>query len=233
MLSIALIEKTVIDAGFDIAPHMDGKWMVFGHSGTKQQVALYLHDTDVEIVSIEPSGMRQPQGHTSSLIELHEILIQSLKQVVFVSHKAVQEFKKRIKNLPATTEAERTVIARVGQDIFRAALLEYWDNRCAATGLAITGLLRASHIKPWAECENDEERLDVFNGLLLSPNLDALFDGGWISFDDAGHMLVAQSLSAEACQILGIVSPTPIIQLQPQHCHYMAYHRKKFGFLDS
>ena len=43
-------------------------------------------------------------------------------------------------------------------------------------------LLRAFHIWSWALCDTDEQRLDVFNGLLLSPNLDALFDGGWLTF---------------------------------------------------
>jgi len=49
------------------------------------------------------------------------------------------------------------------------------------TGLAMSKLLRASHIKPWAACAADAERLDVYNGLLLAPHLDALFDAGLIS----------------------------------------------------
>ena len=30
----------------------------------------------------------------------------------------------------SATEAERWVIQRIGQDVFRAALLDYWDSRC-------------------------------------------------------------------------------------------------------
>lgn len=60
---------------------------------------------------------------------------------------------------------------RVGQDIFRQGLMECWESRCAITGLAIPELLRASHIKPWADCATDAERLDVYNGLLLAPIL--------------------------------------------------------------
>ena len=45
----------------------------------------------------------------------------------------------------------------------------------------------ASHAKPWAECANDAERLDVFNGFLLVANLNALFDRFLISFDDTGR----------------------------------------------
>src|SRR5205823_14686352 len=85
-------------------------------------------------------------------------------------------FEAKTAVLPRATEAERLVVQRVGQDIFRAGLLDYWQGRCAITGLAVTELLRASHMKPWAKCTTDAERLDVFNGFLLAPNLDAAFD---------------------------------------------------------
>jgi hypothetical protein len=90
--------------------------------------------------------------------------------------------------VPRTTEAERLVVQRVGQDVFRAALMDYWGGRCAVTGCAEPLLLRASHIKPWALCATDAERLDVKNGLLLTAHLDAAFDAGLIDFDDAGQI---------------------------------------------
>ncbi len=90
--------------------------------------------------------------------------------------------------MPCSTEAERLVVQRVGQDLFRAALLDFWQGRCCATGLAIPELLRASHIKPWAVCADDNERLDVYNGLLLAPHLDALFDAGLMTVADDGDL---------------------------------------------
>jgi predicted restriction endonuclease len=42
-------------------------------------------------------------------------------------------------------------------------------------------LLIASHIKPWAKCDGNE-KVDVYNGFLLSPNFDRLFDQGFITF---------------------------------------------------
>lgn len=50
-----------------------------------------------------------------------------------------------------------------GQDVFRAGHVAYWDGQWAVTGLAVTELLRARHIMPWADCESDAERLDIFN----------------------------------------------------------------------
>jgi putative restriction endonuclease len=60
--------------------------------------------------------------------------------------------------------------------------MEYWGGRCPITGLEQPELLRASHIKPWADCATDAERLDVFNGLLLGAHIDAAFDSALISF---------------------------------------------------
>jgi hypothetical protein len=117
------------------------------------------------------------------------------------------------------------VVQRVGQDIFRDGLIEYWQGRCAVTGLAVTSLLRASHIKPWASCETDAERLDVFNGLLLSPNLDAAFDRGYITLADDGAVLVSVRLDRAALVTLGLDAPMRIRALTPSHLHYLKYHR--------
>jgi putative restriction endonuclease len=54
------------------------------------------------------------------------------------------------------------------------------------TGVAIAEVPRASHAKAWVESATDVERWDVFNGFLLSANLDALLDHFLISFDAQG-----------------------------------------------
>lgn len=63
----------------------------------------------------------------------------------------------------------------------------------------MTSLLRGSHIKPWAACESDAERLDVLNGLLLAPNLDATFDRGLITVSNDGAVVVSDELSNGCC----------------------------------
>jgi predicted restriction endonuclease len=50
--------------------------------------------------------------------------------------------------------------------------------------------LRASHIVPWADCD-DEQRLDIHNGLLLSALWDGAFDQGLVSFADDGAVLAS------------------------------------------
>jgi len=134
----------------------------------------------------------------------------------------LQTFIDKTKDLPRTTEAERLIVQRVGQDIFRERLLTYWGNRCPLTGIPEAELLRASHIKPWSKCESDAERLDVHNGLLLSALWDAAFDRGLITFEDDGTPRFAPSLGQAARSALCWAGP---IVLTTQHRVQLAWHR--------
>lgn len=125
------------------------------------------------------------------------------------------------------TEVERMVRQRVGQDKFRDALFDYWGGACAVTGVAIKAVLRASHAKPWAECASDAERLDVFNGFLLSANLDALFDRFLISFDEQGVLLISAGLAGQDLQSLGISPGMRLRWVNALHQPYLALHRAR------
>jgi predicted restriction endonuclease len=123
------------------------------------------------------------------------------------------------------TEALTEVRRRIGQDLFREALFEYWGGACAVTGLSVPELLRASHAKPWAE-STDAERLDVYNGLLLAVHLDALFDRGLITFGDDGVGEFSPQLPAVAIAALGLgAGVLRLRHVQPGHRQYLAYHR--------
>lgn len=126
------------------------------------------------------------------------------------------------------TEVERLVRQRVGQQTLRLAMLHYWGNACAVTGITHTAVLRASHAKPWAECMSDAERLDVFNGFLLSANLDAMFDRFLISFDAAGALLVSPRISVSDRAALGLDQPMQLRWLAGEHRPYLNFHRTRF-----
>lgn len=127
------------------------------------------------------------------------------------------------------TEKQQLVKARIGQGAFRENLITMW-RKCCVTSCDYVGVLRASHIKPWRDSTNDE-RLDKFNGLLLSPNLDALFDKGLISFKDSGEVQVSSLLSDSARKALGCPNDAKL-RLLPEHAKYMAWHRENV-FLDA
>lgn len=126
------------------------------------------------------------------------------------------------------TEVDRIVRQRVGQGLFRAALIDYWGG-CPLTGVTDPALLRASHIVPWAECASDAERLNVFNGLLLCAHWDAAFDAGLVSFADDGAVLAKPGLGPKAKTVLSL-SNVPPLPLGAPHRINLARHRKRFGF---
>jgi hypothetical protein len=129
-------------------------------------------------------------------------------------------------NPPSATEAFALVKQRRGQDIFRQALLEYWDGACAVTGVTVPALLRASHAKPWAVCASDQERLNVFNGFLLCAHLDALFDRGLMTFDDQGAAQFSPRLDAETRAKLNLDSPIQLRWLNREHLPFLDWHRQ-------
>jgi hypothetical protein len=126
----------------------------------------------------------------------------------------------------STTEVLRLVKQRIGQDIFRAALMDYWAGACAVTGIAIPGLLRASHAKPWAECSTDADRLNVFNGLLLCAHLDALFDRGLMTFTDEGEAVFSESVDGTAMDRLNLKTNLHLRWLARDHLPFIQWHRQ-------
>ena len=138
-----------------------------------------------------------------------------------------QEIVDEIVKQPSLTETEKQSIikARRGQGKYRKNLLDKYNRKCIVTGISQNKLLIASHIKPWAVC-NNEERVDVENGLLLCANMDRLFDSGLITFRDDGKMYISSFVGAENRERLNI-SKDIIVDLQASErlLDYLEYHR--------
>jgi len=199
-----------------------GPWLLsLDHSGVA-----------AEIGSLPASPVPGPGIATfvfANLAELHVALGRIYNLAVSLPEAPLERFKAETANLPRTTEAERMVIQRIGQDVFRDALMKYWGGRCPLTGIAEPGLLRASHIVPWADC-SDAQRLDVHNGLLLSALWDAAFDRGLISFAHDGTVLTNPQLSETARKALGIATAPALTGLRAEHRANLALHRALNGF---
>ena len=132
-----------------------------------------------------------------------------------------------VENGEGQTEQTRLAKARVGQGRYRAEVMAFWGGQCALTGASLPELLVASHIRPWASC-NDAERLDSFNGLLLVAHMDALFDSFLMSFDDTGTMLLSARLTAKDRSIVGLGLKLPRLRPHARHVPYLGHHRLTF-----
>ena len=93
-------------------------------------------------------------------------------------------------------------------------------------------LLIASHIKPWRFSSN-EERLDPFNGFLLTPTYDLLFDQGFITFELGCRLRVSPQLDKEIGPKFGLIDGAKFSQLpltgdsQKKRRMYLEYHQRE------
>ncbi len=148
-------------------------------------------------------------------------------QVRLFTNSLLSDVSELIKNETISrTDIETRVLARIGQGQFRLDVMKNYP-KCPITGIKMPELLRASHIKPWREC-SDEERLDPYNGIMFAPHIDALFDQGFISFTDEGDMLVKDEPRVrETIQVMCV--PIDIkIKIHERAREYLAWHREWF-----
>lgn len=184
------------------------------------------HTGVIEELDMPAVDMPGP-GHTryaiGTLGQVYIVLPRIYQLAASLPDAPLREFETKIKDLPKTTDAERLVVQRIGQDIFRASLMDFWRGSCPLTGITDTALLRASHIIPWKDCTADSERLDVHNGLLLSALWDAAFDRGLVTFDDGGRPEFSPTLSELGRAELRWHAPIP---LTAKHRARLAWHRE-------
>lgn len=234
------LQQAAFRNGWRIEQSEQNGWLLRGSHNAPGRVGLAgISSTGPWVVSVEHGGVAQQLGLppadidgpglrrfvVESTAELHNILSRIHDLALALPDDPLRRFEKETRQLPKTTEAERKVLQRVGQGIFRDALMRYWQSRCPLTGIHDTELLRASHMKPWADCASDAERLDVYNGLLLSALWDAAFDRGLVTFSESGAPHFSTRLSDLSRQRLchGVAGS---LTLTDAHQTYLAFHRE-------
>ena len=244
-VTVTRLEKAANDNGFDLDAERTDDWLCFGSSQTSMRIWLAavgesrflaaasradvldgLAGLGAASADLLPSGAAGALA-VGDVAALHRLLRRAFQLARTLPDALLHDFHSETADLPRTTEAERLVVRRVGQDVFRRGLFEYWDGRCAITGLGVPELLRASHVKPWVDCGTDAERLDVFNGLLLAPHLDAAFDAGFLTVAEDGTVLLADALPSGARSALGFDRPLKVRGLRPAHERYLPWHRSR------
>ena len=120
------------------------------------------------------------------------------------------------------TEKKTIILSRIGQGLYRKNLINYW-NSCSTEHYTKYNLLIASHIKPWKN-SNNNERIDHFNGLLLPPNYDKLFDNGYITFDIKGRIKFSKFITDEDKSFFGLKNDIQLKKIDFNHLIYLEYH---------
>jgi putative restriction endonuclease len=122
---------------------------------------------------------------------------------------------------------DRAVTAKsrgIAQRVFRGNLFRLWQGSCAVTSVQEPRVLRSSHIKPWTD-SSVHEKVDHFNGLLLVPNLDALFNEGLVSFRDDGRIMVSTDWRTDDQRRMHIAPDLRLRRVHPESSRYLAFHR--------
>lgn len=143
--------------------------------------------------TVTDHGVSQAHNAALGLVEWEEHLIDELK---------------KNEQLPET-ERETLILARRGQGLFKQNVRQI-ESKCRITKVDQIEHLRASHIKPWRDCEDGAERLSAHNGLLLTPTIDHLFDRGFISFEDNGSLLISPAAQLLSLEKMGVEADKPV-----------------------
>ena len=116
--------------------------------------------------------------------------------------------------------------ARDGQGKYREQLLEQC-HFCPVTMISDERLLIASHIKPWA-ASNDTEKTDPYNGYMLSPMIDKLFDRGFITFTDSRHIVLSEFISPYTWKQIGLKNDTfyNALPMDDKRIEYLKFHHE-------
>ena len=182
----------------------------------------------INAINFRRDGIAAFANHADNPIVARNIneQVETYDRLVTFLSDAPQEEQEHISSYLARTDIapstkKRFVETRITQRLFRDSVLSAFGGKCAVTGAS--KLLIASHIKPWSVC-SDAERIDCYNGLLLSPTYDKAFDLGLISFDHQGQIMVIDSFKQDAT-LLGISASALVTGYTAMHDRYMRFHR--------
>jgi len=121
------------------------------------------------------------------------------------------------------TQKTQIINSRRGQGVFKANV-RLIETFCRVTKVANPKHLIASHIKPWSKSD-DLEKLSGFNGLLLAPHIDHLFDKGFISFEGNGNLLLSAQLDNSTLDKWQIDKNINVGAFRKEQQQFLEYHR--------
>lgn len=233
------LREAANEHGYRIGPEEAGGWIFFRSASAPGEIGLAAASISGPFfLSVMHPGVARAldartaspcaKGHVGAFIfatreNLHAGVQAVYRLSISLPNFPLERYEKAVTGI-GETEGERIQKFRIGQNIFRNALMEYWNGTCPLSGISSRDLLRASHMMPWSDCATDAQRLDVYNGLLLSALWDAAFDAGLVTFDDDGMALTSALLEGAAHEALAVNSARRLV-LSDEHRPYLAYHR--------
>ena len=148
-----------------------------------------------------------------------------MRPILFNDLKVKEEIEEILVENDKSVSESKKQTRRLKQGEYRRKLLDSMPF-CPFTKVTDDRILVACHIKPFSDCETDEERYDSKNGITMTPTYHTLFDLGFISFENDGSLLVSPFLSNITKQRLNLREGEKH-RLQTGSDKYLQYHRDK------
>lgn len=188
-----------------------------------RQLALPL----VSYVYVEKVGSeKDPMYYWKLFVDFEAIWERQSEPLVFKYGKKSEQSDTPVEEISKKEESRRAEVryARDGQGKYREKLLEQCPF-CPFTMIADERLLIASHIKPWA-ASDDDEKIDPYNGYMLSPLYDKLFDRGFITFTENRHIILSDVISPLNWKRMGIKNDVYIgmLPMDEKRVKYLDFH---------
>ena len=113
---------------------------------------------------------------------------------------------------------------------FRKRLYENNPNICPICGFSFSKFLIASHIKPYAICDNTYDAINQYNGLLLCPNHDKLFESAKYMTIDSKTGIIRLNEETKKSKDFGILEgkKVDIRLINCERTHYLRWHNEEF-----
>lgn len=209
---------------------------IFNHKGSKDASRFYINSLDdiwtlfrnIALPQISFLTIYKLQNNLGDILYYFELTLNE-KHSSKMKIEREKSLEMTITNdtTISTTERIALVKSRNGQGKFRNNVISIMKS-CPFTGISDRTLLRASHIIPWVDCENNHQRLDGYNGLSLTPTYDVLFDKGLISFNNDGSLIISSLLSNDIKNNLNLSDGClyDICNVNGERNFYLNYHRE-------
>lgn len=178
-----------------------------------------------EILIITPSidtsiSLKSVEDIATSLADLKLTLLKAKEKGFTMSDYETEQF---IEN---TVRTRNQTIQRH----FRKGLLENNAHCCPLCGFSFEDFLIASHIKPYAKCDDTYDAINHFNGFLMCPNHDKLFeDAKYMTIEaSTGKIILRDSIrnSPDFSSLEGAsISCAYIVS---ERRHYLKWHNQRF-----
>lgn len=181
----------------------------------------------VSYIYVEKVGSETaPMFYWKLFVDFDAIWEKQSQPLVFTYGKQKGKNNEEVQNVQKETDSQKEVRkARDGQGKYREQLLEQC-RYCPFSMISDERLLIASHIKPWA-ASNDTEKVDPYNGYILSPLFDKLFDRGFITFTENRHVLLSEFISPYTWKQIGIKNDSFIshLPMDEKRIEYLKFHQ--------